>query len=354
MSAGAVIETILGAVSRLFGRRRKTVVQYQTDPALVQQISALRKEIETLQCIEQKSQAQQQQLDQMITEVARLNQAVDMKDGALADMETKMTNLEKERQKIEQEFKELEENEKDPAKLTQNKARLFDNYVSAITSQDLHSPALRAIAATNVINAAVVGNVCVGKSTFLNALFGADLTKTGIDRTTEVAEKIKTHTTLALGTKVDVYDVPGNDSKFTYFDLDKVDFIARMHLVVVLFHDTVTYVYEIVRTLKALGVRFVVVRNKIDSMDENERVPWTQVLARDRQMLLADLGIDTTVYGISSRNTKNAKAEAKKVQINPSHQPKSFDQFGWCNLVHHIDSEADSLIQQFGSGRRAA
>jgi small GTP-binding protein len=336
------------------GRKSKPQVQYVTDPALVNQISGLKNQIASLQSIEQKSQAQQQQLNQMNSQMAKLNGIVQVKDKALADLQAKMKNIEEDRKKYEKQIKELHENEKNPAKLKQNQARLFDKYVAAIASKDLHTPSLKAIAATMIINAAVVGNVSVGKSMFLNALFGADLAKTGADRTTEVAQKVKTHTTLARGTKVDVFDVPGNDSKFTYFDLDKIDFIARMHLVVVLFQDTITYVYDILRTLKALGIKFIVVRNKIDNMDECDELPWTQVLARDRQTLLTDLGIDTTVYGISSRNTKKAKAEATKVQNNPSYQPMSFEQFGWSSLIQRIDSEADSLVERFGNSTRAA
>lgn len=326
---------------------RGSRVEYRTDPAMLKQMQAMQAQMEKLNQISDRSAEQDKRLAELTGSIGQLQADIAAKDNAIKAMDAKFNDLSSERAKLEAELKEIEEAENDPTKLREHQDRVFGKFVDSIQQLNLNTDAVAAIASTREINVAFVGNVSVGKSTFINAYFGERKVDTGGGRTTIEPKDLGSQTTLVGKAKVRLWDVPGNDHEFTYWDMDKIAFLSKMHVLVVIFDNTVSYSFELIRVAQALGKAMVFVRNKVDSIDEEE-ADWQTELRKDEQMLIDNLHLTTPkVYGVSSRNAYRSQGEARKVQADSSYQAKAHPTFEWVQMQQAIEGVADQLVENY-------
>jgi small GTP-binding protein len=105
---------------------------------------------------------------------------------------------------------------------------------------------------------AVLGAAGVGKSTLINKLVGKHVTEVGTSVTT--AEFKLVHN----GLRTDYYDVPGADDRYSYYNVGTLQQAQPLHLIILLYTMRVTSVLNLEDLIQALGVPYILVRNKVD------------------------------------------------------------------------------------------
>eukprot|EP00054_Salpingoeca_dolichothecata_P029011 m.224778 g.224778 ORF g.224778 m.224778 type:complete len:360 (-) comp26371_c3_seq2:235-1314(-) len=325
---------------------RSTKTEYVTHPDVVKAMAKTAEHLAQLQKCMDRSREQDNVIRQMRDQLAALEQSDRDKDLAVQQLQTECNAIAAEKDRLDKEMKQIKEEEKDPKKLREHEKRLFDTFVKTIHGRNLGGVAEQALMASRKVNVAFVGNVSVGKSTFLNAYFGDRRADVGAGPTTSVAKKLDDSNTLNRNVTMALWDVPGNDEMFHYFEMDKIEFLATMHLVVILYDDTITSVLKIARVATALGKRTLFFRNKLDNCDSEDEKGWQEELENDRK-LLAKFDIRPEgLYGISARNTYKAKKAAKSIETgeNASGQVPQLEQFQWQRACEHIEIIAEALM----------
>ena len=126
--------------------------------------------------------------------------------------------------------------------------------------------------------------------------------------TTEVSLH-STHKT-DRGNEIQQWDVPGDDDLFSYFSDENIMMLATMNVFVVIYHDTVSSAYKMIRVAAALGKPIVLVRNKVDAAEPDEP-DWREEIAKEEEMARKALGKEIPIFGVSARNAlKNRIAAA--------------------------------------------
>mmetsp|Transcript_21550 Transcript_21550/g.49739 ORF Transcript_21550/g.49739 Transcript_21550/m.49739 type:complete len:271 (-) Transcript_21550:335-1147(-) len=149
------------------------------------------------------------------------------------------------------------------------------------------------------------GKVSVGKSTVVNALFGSKVAATGRRVTTKKPTLIEGG--LQLRRKTLVWDLPGDDSNFSYMDLECVLLVNKLDVVIVVYDSTLDYANQVVRIALALEKKVILLRNKLDIDDEDDDEDgddWRKDIAKDKAELDEQLGpgYGIKIFGVSAKN----------------------------------------------------
>eukprot|EP00048_Salpingoeca_helianthica_P011582 m.166389 g.166389 ORF g.166389 m.166389 type:complete len:490 (+) comp15241_c0_seq1:1595-3064(+) len=266
----------------------------------------------------------------------------------MANLEQQRVAAEKMREEYNKKVEEIEQREKDPKRIIEAQNKLFDNLCDQVRVRFANNNAGAAVSFNNCVNVAVIGRVSSGKSTLINAVVGEKIAKTGIGRTTvdvrliarlglfsrdaTVVNEIIVSTepgaadaappgATAANTRqprptINIFDIPGDDEKFNYLSLDgALAVLSTMHIIVVLFSDSMDSILRYVRLAKAMGKVVVVVRTQIDNRSDDDDRTWQEELEQDRADLAAKIGAGTLtrdelmVYGVSGRNMLKAVAK---------------------------------------------
>ena len=143
------------------------------------------------------------------------------------------------------------------------------------------------------INIGLFGITSTGKSTMLNSLLGKKVAETGVGETT-------TTITPYTGTQYTLWDVPGKNDEINYLSLEYIAFFKGLSRRVILIQATVKENSSMLRLLDEIGLRYDIVFNKFDKVDEEERAP-VQKQIRSEIQSLGLKGVDH-VFFVSSKH----------------------------------------------------
>jgi GTPase Era involved in 16S rRNA processing len=142
----------------------------------------------------------------------------------------------------------------------------------------------------------VIGNISVGKSTLLNALFGLAL-PVGMGHTTTGAAPVVKD----AANKLVVWDTAGNNQDFNYLDPEQLNLFHSADIVFVLYDNSLRACDKIVRTVAQIkGNRCALLRTKCDTWEAGHTNTVDQEIARDRAELAQwGIGTDVKIYKTS-------------------------------------------------------
>ena len=157
-------------------------------------------------------------------------------------------------------------------------------------------------------NIGLFGLTSTGKSTMLNTMLGGKpVAETGSGETTlEIKRYPAEHYAL--------WDVPGRNDEIAYLSMEYIAFFKGLSQRFVLIQATVKENSSMMKLLDEIGLRYDIVFNKFDNVDEDERLNVQQQIRKE----IKDLGL-TGVEGVYF-------VSAKKPQMFPD----------WLKLVHHL------------------
>ena len=214
----------------------------------------------------------------------------------LAKLETlkiEIDDLEKEAQKLH-----------DPNHFTENVNKIFTRFVEEIPKLNLRDIINKR---PGEIHLAVAGNTSCGKSTLLNAMYNLSL-ETALGHCTDECEVVHMQ-----DNKV-VWDMPGTNQDFKFYDVEQLSFIKSLDKCIVLFDTDISSISLIIRTIHKLNPdSLVLARTKVDQHQEGDQRTIEEEKERDINEVKTLLNLDTEeniqVYSISSLSILQGKEE---------------------------------------------
>ena len=158
-------------------------------------------------------------------------------------------------------------------------------------------------------NIGLFGLTSTGKSTMLNALLGQNVAQTGVGETT-------TKITAYNGTIFTLWDIPGRNDESSYLTMEFISFFKGLSKRLILIQATVRENSSLMKLLDELGLNYVIVLNKFDKVDEEERVEFRKQIQSEVQQI--GLKHVNKIYFVSAKN------------------PKMFDD--WINMNNYIQN----------------
>ena len=113
-------------------------------------------------------------------------------------------------------------------------------------------------------NIGLFGSTSTGKSAMLNAILGQNLAETGIGETTQ---EIKAYP----ATGYTLWDVPGRNDEVSYFSMEYISFFKGLTRRLILIQATVKENSSLMKLLDELDLKYDIVFNKFDKVDEEEQ-----------------------------------------------------------------------------------
>ena len=207
---------------------------------------------------------------------------------------------------------------------------LFDRFVSNLSNMDLTTPLGHS---PDIYRIGFLGKVSVGKSTLINAIFGKKVTAMGRGTTTLKPTLIMQSLKLGPASKRQtmVYDLPGDDSDYSYMDVEALRLVNGLDLLVVVFDDTIAYTLRVVKLALALRKHIVFVRNKLDASDDDDdddddnELSWQDELERDKRKLVTML---MECGGAAITTSNNNEEEEEGEEEGGSRRVPRFKLFG--------------------------
>ena len=114
-------------------------------------------------------------------------------------------------------------------------------------------------------NIGYFGNTSVGKSTLLNNTIGEKVCETGVGQTT-----LKLQPYRMANSDITIWDIPGKNDKISYLDATYIGIVKSMKFIGIVVTSTVYESSKIIELLKYLNLKYHIIVNKIDHIDEEE------------------------------------------------------------------------------------
>ncbi|CAF2947450.1 unnamed protein product [Rotaria sp. Silwood2] len=118
-------------------------------------------------------------------------------------------------------------------------------------------------------NIGLFGSTSTGKSTMLNSLLGKKVAETGVGETT-------TKITPYQGMQYTLWDVPGRNDEINYLSMEYISFFKGLTRRLILIQATIKENSSMMKLLDEIGLRYDIVFNKFDKVDEEERTAIQQ------------------------------------------------------------------------------
>lgn len=113
-------------------------------------------------------------------------------------------------------------------------------------------------------NIGLFGLTSTGKSTMLNSLLGEKKAATGAGETT-------IEVTPYAGKGYTLWDVPGRNDEISYLSMQYISFFKGLSKRMILVYSTLKENSSLMKMLDAIGIKYDIVLNKFDQVDEEER-----------------------------------------------------------------------------------
>ncbi|CAF0989435.1 unnamed protein product [Rotaria sordida] len=166
---------------------------------------------------------------------------------------------------------------------------------------------IRPLKLPNQNNIAVLGSVSVGKSTIVNSLLDKKLADVGAGETT-------TRTSVYKGNGLQIFDVYGKNDEKTYMTPESICDLKSVEKRLLVITSTVKDITKLARFLDQLNLRYTIVFNKFDLVDDEEQQQLRQKIENEVKVL--ELKCCEKIYFISGKH------------------PEKFDD--WNKLVKHL------------------
>ena len=156
-------------------------------------------------------------------------------------------------------------------------------------------------------NIGLFGSTSTGKSTILNVILAQNLAETGIGETTQ---EIKAHPRESFT----LWDVPGRNDEVSYFSMEYILSFIGLTRRLILIQATVKENSSLMKLLDELDLKYDIVFNKFDKVDEEEQPQVKEQIRNEIQR--AGLRQVENVFFVSAK------------------QPKTFPD--WMTMVGHL------------------
>lgn len=200
--------------------------------------------------------------------------------------------------KLEEEAREMG----DPEHFTSNVGKLFNNFIDEVGSLKLTDVIDKSGGQTHI---GFIGPVTAGKTTLINTLYGTSR-PVALGHCTSECEVVHQND------KIVVWDLPGEDNSFKYYNPETLSFIKNLDYCVILFDSDVSVVSWIIKTVHAINPdSMVVIRTKVDQcgVDSERTVAEEKALDSIKTQELLGLEVPPNTYAISSHNVMRERDE---------------------------------------------
>ena len=168
-----------------------------------------------------------------------------------------------------------------------------------------------------------------------------------VGRTT-TSPSVKYATETDRGTKVNVWDVPGDDEKFAYFEPENIKLLSSLNIFVIVYDNTVEMAFRLTRVAYALGKPVIFVRNKIDQGEEEE-ASWESEIQKEKRLLMAKLKIpNPVIFGISARNTFLNRQAVRAILRDPDEAAPVAEgkpEYQWHQFFTGLLAQCDAVVK---------
>lgn len=207
--------------------------------------------------------------------------------AALAKAEEDIAILEKEAEELG-----------DPNYFSNNIGKLFDNFVTKVSSLKLNDIIDKKPGETHV---GFIGPVTAGKSSFANVMYGLT-EEVALGHCTSGCEVV--HTTES---GLVIWDMFGADNDFKYYKPETLSFVKNLDYCVIMFDSDISVVSWIIKTIYLINPNSVViVRTKVDQCceDSTRTVEEERNLDMTKVQELLGLAEPIQTYAVSTHNVK--------------------------------------------------
>ena len=259
---------------------------------------------------EQMKEEMEEQMKKKMEEQMKENEKMkeEMEEQMKKKMDEQMKEQEQMKKKMEEQMKEHEQMKKkmeEQAKKPLNEREAFRRFVAAVKKSGV-TPLYAQH--PDIFRIGFLGKVSTGKSSLINALYGSKVAETGRGQTTKEPTLVgEMKLTMVTETKVHIYDIPGDDSDYSYADVKALRLVNSLDLLVVVFDDTISYTFKVLDLAVAFGKHIIFVRNKLDNSGDDE-LPWQEELEKDKEHLAKMLptSVPLPLFGVSAKNAFQA------------------------------------------------
>jgi GTP-binding protein EngB required for normal cell division len=129
-------------------------------------------------------------------------------------------------------------------------------------------------------NIALFGMTSSGKSTMLNKIIGSKVAATGAGETT-------IEITSYQGKDFVVWDIPGRNDETTYLSMQYIALWKGLTKRLILITATIKENTNMMKLLDAIGLKYDIVVNKFDNVDEDERKQFREHINKE----IRDIGL---------------------------------------------------------------
>ncbi|CAF2874567.1 unnamed protein product [Rotaria sp. Silwood2] len=127
-------------------------------------------------------------------------------------------------------------------------------------------------------NVALFGLTSTGKSTMLNSLLGEKKAATGVGETTlEVASY--------SGRNFVLWDIPGRNDEVSYMSMQYISFFKGLTRRLILVQHTIKENSSIMKLLDAIDIKYDIIVNKMDRVEEEERTEFCEQIRKEIQKI---------------------------------------------------------------------
>jgi len=183
---------------------------------------------------------------------------------------------------------------RDPTVYRKKEEQVFEAFLAGLKSLKFTDVIKRSEAGEK--HFIVIGNVSVGKSSWLNKLFGLSL-PAGYGHTTMEAAPVvkeKEH-------KIVIWDSPGNNQEFKYLDVTQLHLFHSADLVFVMFDSSVHTCDRIIRTISQIkGNKCVLLMSKCDTIVASHQKTLEQEIQTNYDLLKGWNINDVKIYPTSA------------------------------------------------------
>ncbi|CAF3372532.1 unnamed protein product [Rotaria sp. Silwood2] len=127
-------------------------------------------------------------------------------------------------------------------------------------------------------NVALFGLTSTGKSTMLNSLLGEKKAATGVGETTLEVSSYS-------GRNFVLWDIPGRNDEVSYMSMQYISFFKGLTRRLILVQHTIKENSSIMKLLDAIDIKYDIIVNKMDRVEEEERTEFCEQIRKEIQKI---------------------------------------------------------------------
>ncbi|CAF2808446.1 unnamed protein product [Rotaria sp. Silwood2] len=179
-------------------------------------------------------------------------------------------------------------------------------------------------------NIGLFGLTSTGKSTMLNAIIGQKLAETGVGETTRNIVSYQSP-------NFTLWDVPGRNDEMTYMTMEYISFFKGLSKRLILIEATVKENSSMMKLFDELELRYAIVFNKFDKVDDDEQQQIQQQIGHEIKIL--DNHILEIIWNQPILNQKNSNIHrclylSVSLQTYPTSKNVSCARYHDCRFIY--------------------